>query len=79
MSILSQFLDNPGPAHAAAVRRVLGYVPLTRDMGLVLVDTGNRDGLVSFSDADGGTVARSLAMFFAGTAVLSPSRRRNRN
>jgi len=62
VSILSQFLDNPGPAHAAALHRLCGYVRLTRDMRLVLGECDKKDGLVGWMDSDGMTQWHRRAM-----------------
>ena len=50
-SQLAQFLQNPGPAHWRALRRLYQYLKFTRDLSLVLGGTPQR--IVGYSDADG--------------------------
>lgn len=51
VSTLSQFLDNPGPVHWEAVKRIFRYLVGTKDWGLTL--GGGKEGLEGFTDADG--------------------------
>jgi len=51
MSTLSQFLDNPGLAHWAAVKCVFHYLLGTKNWGLTF--GGGREGLEGYTDADG--------------------------
>jgi hypothetical protein len=51
VGILSKFLDNPGPAHWEAVKRVFRYLQGTKDWRLTY-GAGKR-GLEGYSDADG--------------------------
>lgn len=48
---LSQFLDNPSPAHMEAAKRVLRYLKGTLDIGIVL-GNAEKDKLVAYGDAD---------------------------
>jgi transposase InsO family protein len=50
VSLLSQFLENPGEIHWNAVKRVLRYLKGTKDYKLTL--GRNREGLVGYADAD---------------------------
>ena len=50
---LAQQMQNPGPAHWEALKRVIRYLKHTRELWLVWGDT--RDGLQGFSDADWGS------------------------
>jgi len=50
VGILAQFVQNPGPAHWKALKRVIGYLYTTRDLWLTF---GGIDAdLEGFSDAD---------------------------
>jgi len=51
MSTLSQFLDNPGPAHWEAVKQVFRYLLGTKNWGLTF--GGRKEGLEGYTDADG--------------------------
>ena len=50
VSLLSQFLENPGITHWNAVKRVFRYLKGTKDKKLVL--GGSREGIVGYTDAD---------------------------
>jgi hypothetical protein len=50
VSLLSQFLENPGEIHWQAAKRVMKYLKGTKDKRLVLGK--NREGLVGYADAD---------------------------
>ena len=50
VSLLSQFLENPGKIHSNAVKRVLKYLKGTKDYKLTL--RRNREGLVGYVDAN---------------------------
>ena len=50
VSLLSQFLENPGEVHWNAVKRVLRYLKGTKDHKLTLGSSQN--GLVGYADAD---------------------------
>jgi hypothetical protein len=51
VSIVSQFNQNPGPAHWNAVKRVFAYLAGTRNLRLTF--GGNKQELLGYSDADG--------------------------
>ena len=51
VSMLSQFLDNPGSAHWEAIKRVFCYLSGTNEWGLTY--RGGKEGLEGFMDADG--------------------------
>jgi hypothetical protein len=53
VSLLSQFLENPGGTHWTAVKRVFKYLKGTKHCKLTL--GRNRDGLIGYSDADWGS------------------------
>jgi Reverse transcriptase (RNA-dependent DNA polymerase) len=53
VSLLSQFLENPGGTHWNAVKHVFKYLKGTKHCKLTL--GRNRDGLVGYSDADWGS------------------------
>ena len=50
ISFLSQFLQNPGPAHINAARRLLKYVKQTKNLGITYY--GSKPGFTGHSDAD---------------------------
>ena len=50
VSILSRFLSNPGPAHKAAVQRVLRYLAGSSDRSICYTKDGC--SLTGFTDAD---------------------------
>jgi hypothetical protein len=51
VSILSQFVSNPGPTHWQAVKKLLRYLQGTSDLGIVL--GGGNLTLSGYTDADG--------------------------
>ena len=51
VSMLSQFLDNPAPAHWEAAKRVFRYLNGTKDWGITYGES--REDLVGYTDADG--------------------------
>ena len=50
VSLLSQFLENPGEMHWNAKKRVFKYLKGTKDQKLTLGIS--RDGIIGYSDAD---------------------------
>ena len=50
VSLLSQFLENPGEIHWKAVKRVMRYLNRTKNYKLTL--GRNHDGLLGYADAD---------------------------
>ena len=50
VSLLSQFLENPGQIHWNAVKRVFQYLKGTKDSKLTLGN--NHEGLIGYTDAD---------------------------
>jgi hypothetical protein len=50
VSLLSQFMENPGRIHWEAIKRVFRYLRGTKNNELILGKT--KDGLVGYSDAD---------------------------
>jgi hypothetical protein len=52
VGVLSKFLDNPGPAHWDATKRVFRYLLGTKDWRLTY-GAGGKKGLEGYSDADG--------------------------
>ncbi len=51
VSILSQFLENPGEAHWEGVKRIFHYLSGTKDH--VLTYREERHNLLGYTDADG--------------------------
>ena len=51
VSTLSQFLDNPGPAHWEAIKHVFQYLLGMKNWGLTF--GGRKEGLEGYMDADG--------------------------
>jgi hypothetical protein len=51
IGILSKYLDNPGPMHWEAVKRVFAYLSRTIDWAMMF--GGEEEGLVGYVDADG--------------------------
>jgi hypothetical protein len=66
VSTLSQFLDNPGPAHWDAVKRIFRYLAGTKT--LTLTYGGERHDLVGYTDADGASQEHRRAI--SGSAFL---------
>ena len=56
VGVVSRFLENPGPKHWEAVERILQYIKLTRNYGLVYEKCGSVHGVLGdlhgFCDAD---------------------------
>ena len=50
-TILSRFLDSPGPPHWEAAKQVLRYLGTTRNLGIVFRRSGNPE-LLGYTDAD---------------------------
>ena len=50
MGILSQFISNPGPTHAKALKHLITYLYMTRDCWLMF---GGKDAeIIAYMDAD---------------------------
>jgi hypothetical protein len=60
VSILSQFMRNPGPAHWEATKRVMRYLKGTLDYGITL--SGLDTGLEAYVDADWASQAHRHSM-----------------
>lgn len=78
VSTLSQFLENPGPAHWEAAKRVFRYLLATKDLELTL--GGSADGLTRYTDADGASQEhrRTISghVFFVNGGAVSWSSRK---
>ena len=66
VSMLSQFLDNPGDAHWIGVKRIFRYLAGTQDVELTY--GAERHDLVGYTDADGATQEHRRAI--SGHAFL---------
>jgi Reverse transcriptase (RNA-dependent DNA polymerase) len=78
VSTLSQFLDNPGPAHWDVVKRIFHY--LARTKTLTLTYSGKQHDLIGYMDADGALQehrrAISGSMFLIDDGTISWSSRK---
>jgi hypothetical protein len=78
VSILSQFLNNPGDAHWEAVKRIFRYLVGTKSFELTY--GGERHDLIGYTDADGATqehrhAISGYAFLIDGGAVSWASRK----
>ena len=78
VSTLSRFLNNPGPIHWEAVKRVFRYLAGTRDLALTY--GGERHDLLGYTDADGTSeehrhAISGYAFLFDGGAISWLSRK----
>ena len=78
VSMLSQFLDNPGPRHWEAAKRIFRYLQGTKTWVLTL--GGQENALVGYTDADGASQEHRHAIsghvfFINGGAVSWSSRK----
>ncbi|UYV73992.1 hypothetical protein LAZ67_11001747 [Cordylochernes scorpioides] len=54
VSRVSQFMNNPGPSHWTAVKKIFGYLKATKNIGICFGGSSCTSTLIGFSDADFG-------------------------
>ncbi|UYV81871.1 hypothetical protein LAZ67_20002749 [Cordylochernes scorpioides] len=54
VSRVSQFMNNPGPSHWTAVKKIFGYLKATKNIGICFGGSSCTTSLIGFSDADFG-------------------------
>lgn len=54
VNMAARYLENPGPRHWAAVKRIFRYLKGTRNLGLKYTFGGHKNEIVGFCDADWG-------------------------
>ncbi|UYV60463.1 hypothetical protein LAZ67_1001224, partial [Cordylochernes scorpioides] len=52
VSRVSQFMNNPGPSHWTAVKKIFGYLKATKNIGICFGGSSCTSTLIGFSDAD---------------------------
>ncbi|UYV60538.1 K02A2.6-like [Cordylochernes scorpioides] len=52
VSRVSQFMNNPGPSHWTAVKKIFGYLKATKNIGICFGGSSCTTSLIGFSDAD---------------------------
>ncbi|UYV67996.1 hypothetical protein LAZ67_5002745, partial [Cordylochernes scorpioides] len=52
VSAVSQFMNNPGPSHWTAVKKIFGYLKATKNIGICFGGSSCTSTLIGFSDAD---------------------------
>ncbi|UYV62645.1 hypothetical protein LAZ67_2001397 [Cordylochernes scorpioides] len=52
VSRVSQFMNNPGPSHWTAVKKIFGYLKATKNIGICFGGSPCTSTLIGFSDAD---------------------------
>ncbi|UYV62737.1 hypothetical protein LAZ67_2001760 [Cordylochernes scorpioides] len=52
VSRVSQFMNNPGPSHWTAVKKIFGYLKATKNIGICFGGSSYTTSLIGFSDAD---------------------------
>ncbi|UYV77601.1 hypothetical protein LAZ67_15001684 [Cordylochernes scorpioides] len=52
VSRVSQFMNNPGPSHWTAVKKIFGYLKSTKNIGICFGGSSCTTTLIGFSDAD---------------------------
>ncbi|UYV83387.1 K02A2.6-like [Cordylochernes scorpioides] len=52
VSRVSQFMNNPGPSHWTAVKKIFGYLKATKNIGICFGGGSCTTSLIGFSDAD---------------------------
>ncbi|UYV66529.1 hypothetical protein LAZ67_4001965 [Cordylochernes scorpioides] len=52
VSRVSQFMNNPGPSHWTAVKKIFGYLKATKNIGICFGGSSCTTTLIGFSDAD---------------------------
>ncbi|UYV68375.1 hypothetical protein LAZ67_5004134 [Cordylochernes scorpioides] len=52
VSRVSQFMNNPGPSHWTAVKKIFGYLKTTKNIGICFGGSSCTTSLIGFSDAD---------------------------
>ncbi|UYV70738.1 hypothetical protein LAZ67_8000410, partial [Cordylochernes scorpioides] len=52
VSRVSQFVNNPGPSHWTAVKKIFGYLKATKNIGICFGGSSCTTSLIGFSDAD---------------------------
>ncbi|UYV73291.1 hypothetical protein LAZ67_10002537 [Cordylochernes scorpioides] len=52
VSRVSQFMNNPGPSHWTAVKKIFGYLKATKNIGICFGGSSCTSTLIGFSDAE---------------------------